>query len=287
MQTKSDSVLRQHINYFSNTFPTADLDEGNVVARLRERGITTVEQLVSHTLSNLREGQPRPAQLIGVEKRDSEEPITHTPPQIPVTIDGIEHDPRDISRFDGTPLHFIFSRLPDGQPSLQATSDGGQLQVARLIWRALNPLDWQPPGPTPPVSPPGQPPPQPPGPGSYVWPPGGGTSGQPVSPPPPQQPPGDWGSVQMFSDVNYQGDWFWLNKGYEWARLSKVSRGTVLFFSGDWNDQISSIGWTGGPVTYYEHANFQGSSMTIPPKQPTPELVTLGWNDRISSVRYS
>lgn len=293
MNTVPTRALRQQIERLPHACPhVSDFDEQEVLAALREDGITTLEQLVSRTLQKMRDGRSTPTPLIGPEDGDTSVPIVHGIPQMPVTIDGVEYDPNDVRRFDGTPLHFLFYRLRDGEPILQALTDQSPLVSARLIGLYSRPTDW-PPTPTPGSGMPGQAPPGVVGPGGYDWVNGGknegttdgatSSSGRIIESPP--APPGDYDSIQMFSDVNYEGDWCWLGRGRQYARLSDVSRNKVLFFSGDWNDQISSLGWTGGSVTYYEHAGFKGSTLDLH-GSPVPSLTEIGWNDRISSVRY-
>jgi len=271
-----DSIFRREFAQPSRFCLPGSANEADILAALRAEGITTLEQLVSHQLTKLREGPPTPVPLVGVEKVEQGLQFHHVAPRIPVMIDGVEYEPADISRFDGTPLHFIYHRLANGRPLFQATSDRNQVNTLSLIWSFVRPKDyWT--G----VSD---------GDGRVglgrVHDPAQQTQGSGSAPEPDEGPPNWWASVQMFSDDNYGGDWCWLENGYQIAHLSKISRNTVLFFSGDWNDQINSLAGTGGPVTYFEHANFQGSTLTIPPGQPMPELRSLGWNDRISSVRF-
>lgn len=269
-----DQILREEITHILDiSYAAGSLNEKDIIAALRAEGITTLEQLVSNTLLRLREGCPTRAPVIGVEECKQGLPITHTAPQIPVTVNGVEYEPADIARFDGTPLHFIYSRRSDGRTLFQGTSDRSQVNTVSLIWSFLQIRDWKPI-------------PVPVGSGGTIIGIGQEHGPESSSGTPPPKKERNYGSVQMFSDANYEGDWFWLDRGYQYAKLSKVSRNTVLFFSGDWNDQISSISETAGPVTYFEHADFQGSSLTVPPWAPIPNLTWLGWNDRISSVRY-
>jgi hypothetical protein len=60
--------------------------------------------------------------------------------------------------------------------------------------------------------------------------------------------------------------------------------GCVLFWCGDWNDQISSMGATNTKVIYYRDINFQGPTLTVYPYIAVPDLRVYGWNDAISSV---
>ena len=86
----------------------------------------------------------------------------------------------------------------------------------------------------------------------------------------------------MFDDANYSGNWFWLDVGYHWNDLTEVSRGE--WFGGDWNDEISSLSNNNTLCVYYEHIYLGGSSLLLSPFFSMPNLESVGWNDRISSV---
>lgn len=248
---------------------TDRFDEADIVASLREEGITTIEQLVSRAAARQRDGRPQNSIRVGVEATEPGLPLQHSTPHFPVAVDGVVYDPNDLSRFDGSALHFLLLHDESG-PLLQATTDAKKIAAIKAVDVLVRPRDFVPDRPEE-----GLP---------------GGRHKDPrqdhYEPPPPPQPPVTGSSIQMFSDIDWEGDWCWLDKGFQISRLSKVSRNTVLMFSGDWNDHISSLSATDGFVTYFEHANFQGSSITIEPYHPKNHLLDIGWNDRISSVRY-
>lgn len=264
---KYDILRREFARRYCDT---VDVSESDVVDALRSRGITSLEQLVADTVARQRDGRARQATVIGKEAIESGLRIKHQAPKIPVRIDGIDYDPADISRFDDTPLHYVYYH-DEGMPILQATTDRNQVNALFLLSSGIQPkgCHWT---------------------ASNGWPAwecGPGVGDQPpATPTPPPEPPTDFHSVQMFSDVNFEGDWFWLPRGFEWPRLSKVSRNTFLWSSGDWNDQISSVGRTSGTVFYFEHKQFQGSSLMVKGGSYEQWLDSIGWNDRISSVRY-
>jgi hypothetical protein len=247
------------------------------------------------------------------------EKIVHRPPRVPLYVDGVNLKPSEISQFDGRPLHFVVTK-PDlkGEIVLQAFTGMDYLNhlkatyVDRLNSRVrLDPTDWfrllnliplmllidlkrgdggidlvdagigagsgdvglgnNPIG----------------------W---GGPPGPPSGGVIPT--PGPWGSatfstpftigqVQMFSNIHYEDDWFWLPSGYMWPDLRQVPRDV----SNDWNGAISSMTGTGSTVTYFDHINpdrqqpiTSANSLTIGPNTPVPDLGELGWNDKISSV---
>src|SRR5689334_23005754 len=57
-----------------------------------------------------------------------------------------------------------------------------------------------------------------------------------------------------------------------------------LFGSTSWNDEISSLKVFDGPITVYEHINYQGASHTYYPGD-TAYVGDL-WNDQISSIWF-
>jgi len=82
-------------------------------------------------------------------------------------------------------------------------------------------------------------------------------------------------------DLNYEGDFLYLLPGYWWPDLTQVSM--TGLFSGDWNDEISSVSVRPNQnCVLHEHINGEGSSVTLYNNEPY--LEAFGWNDRASSV---
>lgn len=217
--------------------------------------------------------------------------IRHGIPEVAFQLNGDLYDPQDISRFDGQALLFVPVTAAGGL-SLQVFGEEVGAVLAnyfqlRQIQTLLNPTDFNIPG-VPPQNPPGTPPGFPPQGPPYVPlnPPGTPPNPNPGSNPPPVHhepaPPVTWNQVQMFSDADYQGDWFWLARGYMWQDLTRVGRGGL--FGGDWNDVVSSLSSTNTSCIYCEHIHLEGSKLFLGPNKPVPHLSALGWNDRISSV---
>ncbi|GII89177.1 hypothetical protein Ssi03_71670 [Sphaerisporangium siamense] len=238
------------------------LQEEDVLEVLRENGITTLDALVRHGLSAPRSASPEPVRA-SVPLGSAEAPggsaapngrVTHRPPSMAVVVDGVEHDPADLTRFDGRPLHFVASHA-NGEPRLLAFTDDRPLRTA--LWVASLTR-----GRTPAST------------GVES------AAGAPFT----------RGTVQMFEHHNFDGDWFWLEAGYWWPDLTRVHHGPFWSRS-DWNDTISSMSATDCNVTYYEHINGGGSSFFSPAYTGDPlgghawaDLNAIGWNDRISSV---
>ena len=268
----------------------------DVLEVLRKNGIQDLEQLVNAQIELARTEIDRPdaINLYAPHLETPPEPanaIVHRIPEMPVTVDGVLYDPADISRLDGQALHFLVR--PDSAGFQLEAFTGTQwttalktyFQVRHLMslfdlmpasQRSLEPLDFPIPS-VPPPSPPFVPPTPPliPLPGSP------GAPHPPSGPPPPPPPPTE---SQFFSDNNFGGDWLWLGRQLAWNDLTRVSRAKVLFFSSDWNDVISSVRIWAGTVTFYEHINQGGSSLTFQQGMDIPDLNPYGFNDRISSI---
>ncbi|MEV6984844.1 hypothetical protein AB0M95_26785 [Sphaerisporangium sp. NPDC051017] len=228
------------------------LNEDDVLAVLREAGITTLESLVQHALAVPPPAEPEPldsTRLLAPVPVDADPPsalLSHRVPQVAVVIDGVEYDPADVTRFDGQVLTFVADGSTD---RILAFTDDRPLRTA--IWaakaigrsstRTATPDDMRA-GPRPPTI----------------------------------------GEVQMFEHHFYGGDWFWLGAKLGWPDLTRVRHGS--WPGSDWNDTISSIGATNCLVFYYEHINYGGIRLYGTPGIDIPDLGRIGWNDRISSV---
>jgi hypothetical protein len=67
--------------------------------------------------------------------------------------------------------------------------------------------------------------------------------------------------------------------------LRNLGRGCFLWWcSGNWNDLISSIRTEAYSITFFEHIDYTGESITVAPNTIVSNLVDWGWNDRISSL---
>lgn len=106
------------------------------------------------------------------------------------------------------------------------------------------------------------------------------SSGPPRGLPPPKAPRG-LARANLYEHINFDGDRLYLSKNRVWPDLSKVSMG---FFSGSWNDKISSVETESATLVLFEHARFVGSTLLLPAR-PARNFVELGWNDRVSSIK--
>jgi hypothetical protein len=247
----------------------------DILENLKEAGISDLEGFIKAELerAKARVSAERPASPLGppVSALPTEGTQEHRVPEFPVRIDGVLYDPKDIKRFNGHILHFI---APTGvSPVFQAYTGNQWPEILRTYIQFRNAsaalsnslvvnllhtsglVGWG-----------GN---NPPGGGAGVG-PGGAAAA--VSYPP----------SRFFSDINYEGDWFWLDQGRQYPDLFQVYHGSI-FSSSSFNDEISSVKPNlNGITVLYDDLNISGSSLTIP--LYTPDLRPFGWNDRASSV---
>ncbi|GGP15069.1 hypothetical protein LDL08_36180 [Nonomuraea glycinis] len=233
------------------------LTEDDVLAVLRESGITSLESLVRHALAVPPAPQPEPLDSLrllapGVEPglaaaNGQSVPLKHRSPGVAVIVDGVEYDPADITRFDGQVLTFVVDGSPD---RILAYTDDRPLLAA--VWAA-------------------------------------GLLGRLSTAAGPRDDslaadtrPRTFGEVQMFEHHFFAGDWFWLPANYGWPDLTRIRHGA--WPGSDWNDTISSVARTDCLMGYFEHINFGGIKLIVPAGFELADLGTWGWNDRISSV---
>ena len=73
----------------------------------------------------------------------------HRVPELPVRIDGVLYDPKDIGRFDGQPLHFVAVPKKSGHELIGSTGDvwiessSNYFRVRDMLSITdINPLAW-------------------------------------------------------------------------------------------------------------------------------------------------
>jgi hypothetical protein len=267
----------------------SDLTSEDLLGALREEGIRTLEELAERFFGTAarRPGarhMPRPIDFERTFEPASAETakaIAYQPLPVPFFLDGKVHQGKEIEHFNGQELHFV---LPSSRNRMLIAVRDKEVLFRPMRERLLETIvlqDW---GYTPP---PGTP-------GVGIISPFPGTPGYP-SGPPPHKDPYYYQTIQMFTDVDFQGDWLWLAAGYEWPDLTQVARNTFLFWSEDWNDTIASVAGTDCNVTYFWDINFQGRSVTVPGKpeqdpnggsqdRSIRDLSAWGFKDVTSSV---
>lgn len=94
-----------------------------IMEKLRAERVDTVDKLVDKLLAYRKSNpphKPNHADFLGSilaspeTRPKSLKPLTHRPPQVPLYVDGVAIDPKDISRFDGRPLEFVITKQPSG-----------------------------------------------------------------------------------------------------------------------------------------------------------------------------
>jgi hypothetical protein len=249
-----------------------DLTPETLLESFKAEGIRSLEDLARRFTTALRdpEGLPQPIPYEELfarpTPRDVVAAIKHPVPQIPFIVDGVEHDPEDIVRYNGQELAYIPQKGGTELLLLKDKSVWGPLVQTALLSRAVStallPHDY------------------PSSPRSVGGPPDATTlnllAGGGVGPVP--DPPPPW--TAGFVDINMDGDGLWLYSGESRRDLTKVSWG--LF--DDFNDKFSSLHRTTSLCMAFEHIHFKGSSFFFGPSYENwLDLRTIGWNDRISS----
>jgi hypothetical protein len=184
-------------------------------------------------------------------------------PSVPFVVENVIYSPDDISRFDGSPLHFIYRDDNllvgvTGAAWLQTLTT--YIQLKRLL--SLAPLG------------------------------GVGVSGGPYPPGPTKGSggnlPGDLGPpTGFFEDATLRGAQLRLSANRYWNDLTTVHSyvQTPLWTveGSSWNDRITSFWSQGDTLLMYEHVNFQGDSLLS--WEHNFDLGQIGWSNRISSIK--
>ena|SRR5271165_1693902 len=227
----------------------------DVLKVLEEDGIRDLQQLVKRELARSKAASKSPgrASMLGPSlAKPSRRGPAQRPVTVPVLIDGVLYDPKDIHRFDGQILHFV-APSPT-RPDFQAfTGDQWPTAVRTLIlYRSVIQILGMNEGP-------------------IVQPTGGGVV--------------KYGPAEFFSDINFEGDHLWLDQKHEWPDLTQVDRGD-FWDRQSWNDCISSVVPVPniGTLVLCEDINLGGASFTCP--SSVRDLGLYGWNDRASSLVY-
>jgi hypothetical protein len=243
----------------------------DVLKALEEDGIRDLQQLVKRQLAQAKAGRkalcradmlgpsPKPASRA---RGKAQRPVT-----VPVQIDGVLYDPKDIHRFDGQVLHFV---APSDTRPLQAFT-GEQWPTTLRTYIQVSNAGSNLHGNDAQVSLGG--PPGVPKAGGTTPPQGGGVVIYPVT------------QAEFFSDSNFQGDHLWLTWQWERPDLTKLGRGD-WWDRKSWNDCISSVSPVPnvGFLVLCEDINLGGASLSVP--FAVRDLGPLGWNDRASSLVY-
>ena len=258
---------------------SGDAARPDVVAALRNQKLDALDVLVElvaeqATASTSRTKQGRIDVQAFSAPRDSSAPRpVQRVPKIPVRLRGTLYDPQDITRFDGTELHFVYA----GEEELVAIDDR---TVMENLWQTsyLTSLarssDYTTKKRTTDPSIP-----QPTDGGLRPTTFGGTSYGYAcawVTPPAPIPHTNFW------EHINFDGDRLELGTNRDILDFRDFHLGP--FWSGhDWNDKPSSIQMVRTEATViWEDIHKQGQSFSM--FTSVPNLVNVGWNDRTSSA---
>jgi hypothetical protein len=274
VQTKQIDKLKEALRKRDLTVFTPEA----ILKVFEEEGYYSLEDY-ARKLAEVIRGQKGIPQRIDVDRfRRTPEPRVgankHRVLEVPFTANGVVYDPKDISRFDGIELFYV-----DGKDGLLVYTDMNAsdmlLQTFALTNQVVKAMH-EPPRPNHILGPDESEP--------YKFPwqnyephPGGIRAPLPIPPAPPRYH--DPLELFMWDDMNFSGNRLELAQGLAMPDLSECY--TWPFGSG-WNDCISSIEPTSSYGVFYEDVNFQGTRML---SNGNPYLASIGWNDRISSVR--
>ncbi|MEO3779769.1 hypothetical protein ABGB16_23600 [Micromonospora sp. B11E3] len=227
------------------------IEERDILEVLRENDVTTLEELVHRVVQvgkTEKPVAPQPASLVTPARVSSKE-IAYQVPEVAVIVDGVEYDPGDITRFNGSPLDFVTDNL-NGEPRLLAFTDRQKVDLMLLTYRLSRVRR----GPT------------------------DGDVGMISS-----------GSAKFHADYNLSGDWFWLDEGYSYLNLTRLYHGPFYdrrdwndqISSVAWPGGIVLLGWDvnfGLPRLVLQNNGGPGN---------VPDLRTFGWNDQASSAGHA
>jgi hypothetical protein len=93
---------------------------------------------------------------------------------------------------------------------------------------------------------------------------------------------------RAYEHINFRGKVLQLptlDNRYRYADLRDYYRDSFLWwYWNDWNDVISSIKVFDFWVVFYEHIHYRGIDFMMEPRTEIRNLVSYGWNDKISSI---
>ena len=239
-----------------------------VMAALRQAGIKDLEDLVRRLIGNTEAEAEAVDLFASVPEPPPDSSFSHRPPKIPFTVSGVTYDPADIGRFDGQPLHFVCRQIGHateligfvGNEWVRAITTYAQLlQLSRLAAPAY------------PVLTAG---------GPYG--PEGAVTGAGQPPPPPDLP-----SLicRLYEHANFRGAGLLIRANLAYSDFTKIRVLAAGPGGGTWNDFVSSVKSDGATVLLFEAINFAGDTLLVMPNDLLTNLETVGWNDRVSSIK--
>jgi hypothetical protein len=256
-----------------------------VMAALRQAGVKDLEDLLKRLLANTEAEAEAVDVFASVPEPPPDRSFSHRPPRIPFTVSGVTYDPVDIKRFDGQPLHFVCRQFGHATELIGLVGDEWvralttYAQLVRLSQLAAPAAGL---GPTSAYHVPAYPVLV----GTYTDPrrpfnretasAGAVTAGL--------APPQDVPSLicRLYQHANFRGVGLIIRPGTAYADFTKIG---LLGGGGTWNDIVSSVKSDGATVLLFEAINYVGSTLLVMPYDLLTNLETVGWNDRVSSVK--
>jgi hypothetical protein len=101
--------------------------------------------------------------------------------------------------------------------------------------------------------------------------------------PPPQDVPSL--NCLLYQHANFQGAGLLIRPNRAYSDFTKIGVLAAGPGGGSWNDIVPSVKSEGATVLLFEHVNFAGNTLLVMPNDLLANLETLGWNDRVSSIK--
>jgi hypothetical protein len=276
------------------------LTRDEILMALKEDGIDSLEGLVTllvKTIKGSEAQRPHIVRPISFDRAVKPTPkervsaIVHRVPKMPFIFDGVEYDPKDISRFNGRELHFVIGSQAAPRSTMLAFEDRSilttWLQIAHLssvsgLNEASIPSS-QSSGVVPLVHGPAHPNPV----GGSAWVSTTVGQGPPAvedGPPPAHNPFGGPPEMRIFDRPNFHQNMLTLSKGFEIGILAQVPRGQLLGWTANWDNATWSMASSSSLCAYFEGAEFSGAIRVVAPNVSVFDVTWLGFGS-ISSVR--
>jgi hypothetical protein len=228
------------------------IDSATILATLSQRGITTLEgfvatktQMTKAVRVDAKAASKIFEQLTAPSGRSAK--FERPVPTIPVVLDGKRIESDQIARFSDRPLDYVHTTLEGGEQALVVFTDRSVMRNHLQndpVMDALTAAGLQP--------------------RSHVE-------------------ARDELGVWIYEDINFEEDVKMLPPGFGVDDLTQFSEGRE-WLEGSWNDVISSIRCRGCYAYCTADVGWNGDTITFGPWEDVPNLVPLGWNDRISSI---
>lgn len=246
-----------------------EVSEEAILSILNDEGIITLKDFArkySTAVDAALRENPKLAEMIFMQmgndkfkgyitekQEDNKISIEHKVPQMKLEIDGTSYKPEEIKLFNGKKLHFVVNNKTDAQGIMIgfSTQDNLKEYLKSKKVRYSDNTD------------------------AMI------DTNQSMK----YRVP----SVgKAYEHINFRGKVLilpTLNNRYRYADLRNYYRDSFLWwYWNDWNDVISSIKVFDFWVVFHEHIHYGGDDFMMEPRTEIRNLVSYGWNDKISSI---